>query len=160
MADDALRRLVDVRPGELRLRQAIVLDWHDGPQEGFLGFADSDSRWHFRSFAHQHNPDGLDDRLYLLSAVPSELVGEFAAVLSEEAESRSPVWVPRWEFSGPDQLEKVEGVLAAAMAQVGHPIAVLESADLVHINRIWPIDVAIEFAAKQQPVGGACVAGC
>ncbi|GLW91213.1 hypothetical protein Aglo03_20290 [Actinokineospora globicatena] len=59
MAVDALRWLVGVRPGELRLRQAIVLGWCDGPLEGFLGFADPDSRWHFRSFAHQHNPDAF-----------------------------------------------------------------------------------------------------
>ena len=57
-------------------RQAIVLDWYDGPRQGLCALDKPGGEFVFEILDERVNEQGLDDRLFRLRALPDVGRGE------------------------------------------------------------------------------------
>ena len=77
-------------------RQAIVLDWHDGPRQGVCSLSHPAAEFVFEQIDERHNPEGMDDRLFRLRHVPEGTVARALEVLGDLGGPDHCVWVPVW----------------------------------------------------------------
>lgn len=56
---------------EWRVAAVCVFDWHDGPRAGLCTLSVPPVEFHFELIDERQNPDGLNDRLFRVSEVPS-----------------------------------------------------------------------------------------
>jgi hypothetical protein len=70
------RALVATPTPELGVTQVLVLDWVDGPLEGFLRLANPKSDWYFKVFAENASAEDVNDRLFALTPVDESIIRE------------------------------------------------------------------------------------
>ncbi|MDQ2706943.1 MAG: hypothetical protein M3Z25_04610 [Actinomycetota bacterium] len=75
-AGSLAKALVATSTSELMTAKVIVIDWVDGPLEGFLSLENPESAWHFRLFADNIRHDDVDDRLFALTPISGTLIQE------------------------------------------------------------------------------------
>jgi hypothetical protein len=75
-AGSLAKALVATPTSDLMTAKVIVLDWVDGPLEGFLSLENPKSAWYFRLFADNIRSDDVDDRLFALTPITGTLIEE------------------------------------------------------------------------------------
>lgn len=137
MTTDAGRVLARMSPEQISMSRMIVLDWYDGPREGFVEFGRPASSWYFRAYAQAVGPDGSDDLLFTLAALPAGALDELAEVLPGGAEGG--VWVPDWVFGTEHAKRVADQLVNDLIAAAGSPDVVVRSESLRSITGVWQV---------------------
>jgi hypothetical protein len=95
--------LGSVPPENWTVQEGIILDWHDGPVEGFCRLSNPPCVFRFELFAERFQSEDVDDRVFRLSQVQDDAIHQLLEALSEGEVPQRPMWVPR---IGPDELER------------------------------------------------------
>jgi hypothetical protein len=130
-------RLAALPVDELRIARSLVLDWHDGPREGFIRFDEPASTWHFRIFAEAMSPDDLDRRLFLLAAVPENTFPRLLDALRPLGDAGAPHWTPIWQFPDDESRRRAETVVDELIGLAPEPDVVIASQLLDRVDGIW-----------------------
>lgn len=132
-------------PAEIEIEQVIVLDWHDGPLEGFLKIADLNFTWYFQVVAEKKRSDTPDDRIYFLFEAPMNSVDRLTEILAEDEQVKEPLWVPSWRFRDPEIRQRADALVADLMNNVTEARIILRSSDLLHTEEIWAVTRRFPF---------------
>ncbi len=118
--------------------QTLVLDWQDGPLEGFSLFAQPRTCVHFRAIAIRANPDDQDEYLHELRGVPADVIDRFISIAGGAlGQPRTPVWVPIWPVGGGIVGRALDEFLASVMKQVGPVEGYATSVNGDRFSRWW-----------------------
>jgi len=115
----------------------VVLDWHDGPREGFLRIDNPLSCWRYRLYAEARREDDLDDRLYLFSLAPDDALQRLIEVLTELGPIKEPLWVPMWRFPNDEAQRTADQAITALITEVEEPVLLVRSAGLLQLQELW-----------------------
>lgn len=137
MSADPVRQLATMPPERISLARAVVLDWLDGPTEGYVRMNGVDRTWYFRLAAERTRSDLPDDRLYLLCEAPPDAIDRVVEASGERPETPVPMWVPSWQFADRETERRAEAVLADLIGRTGPPRILLRSADLRRFEDVW-----------------------
>jgi hypothetical protein len=91
-----------------RPRRVLVLDWHDGPIKGLVGYEPSTTG------VFQFDLVGgvsSDSRIYLLRTTRVEAWDKGVAVFAQASPPRWPVWVLGWGTGAPEWRARFEAAL-------------------------------------------------
>ncbi len=110
--------------------QAIILDWYDGPRAGICALAEPAAEFAFELLDERPTDDGLDDRLFRISALPPGTVDRTLAALHELGGPRGPVWTPVWRFASEEARQRAEGHLETVTAQKRPTSLVIHTRDM------------------------------
>lgn len=124
-------------PDRLRPGQSVVLDWHDGPREGFIRFDQPPSCWYFRIYAEASQADGLDERLFLLCPAADDAVSRLLHALEPLGPPSSAQWAPIWRFPSDELRRAAEAAIEALVRDAGPPEVVVLSTDLGTVAGVW-----------------------
>jgi hypothetical protein len=130
-AGSPARALVATPTSELITTKVVVLDWVDGPLEGFLSLENPDSAWYFRVFADNVSTDDVDDRLFALTPISATLRQEVLD-LAASMDNSGTIVVPDVSAAGLTHLDRVIG-------QLGPPEVLAIFATSMLIERAWLI---------------------
>lgn len=115
-----------------------MLDWYDGPLEGFLEFAVPRTAWRYRIFAERRPPEDIDERFMLLSEVPFELWLELVGFLTDAYGPQGQSWVPNGQL--PVELRAVEDDLLSRLERSAREPELMIRADMLpEITGIWAL---------------------
>lgn len=137
------RVLVGMCPSGIVIQRVLVLDWHDGPVEGFMELETPRQAWHFRLVASRRERGVPDGRLYLLSESPIDAVGRVEEVLKDVDAPRGLTWIPTWQYGDSKVQERADAALQELMNKVEPGQVILQSADLVHFDNLWLVEVPV-----------------
>src|SRR5437899_999379 len=98
-------------------RQAVVLDWFDGPREGFCALATPACEFFFELLDEKPTDEGLDDRLFRLSALPCGSVAEALTAVGDLGTPAGRIWVPIWRFPNETARQHAEQFVEQLLAQ-------------------------------------------
>lgn len=145
-------QLTSVPVEQVRPAQSIVLDWHDGPNEGFLRLDHPPSTWYFRLYSETFDPEGLDLRELLLAPVPDNTMEILLEALRPLGAARSPHWVPIWQFPDEDSRRRADATIAELVGRAGTADVVVETRDLTRLTRMWsaPVPVVVRYPLEQR----------
>ncbi|HLX63951.1 MAG TPA: hypothetical protein VKX17_21950 [Planctomycetota bacterium] len=115
-------------------RQAIVLDWHDGPIEGVCALAKPKFEFFFELYSDKHNSRGLDDRLYVISQIKDGSVNRILRALKALGEPTSPVWAPVWKFAKEADRVKAERVIESVLNAKRGTGVIVRTQDMKEFN--------------------------
>lgn len=96
--NDAISKLIRGGPEGVNVDLVVVLDWQDGPREGYLSLTQPESAWSFRLIASRFDPDGLDDLLFLWRPLPWRVWQDLTLSLASSQRPQSSTWVPTPEI--------------------------------------------------------------
>jgi hypothetical protein len=133
------RQLAEIPPASIKLDRAIVIDWQDGPLEGFLRISDIDCSWYFQIIGERTKSDLSDDRIYVLFQASNDSLERLTEVLPTDGPPTGRLWVPIWRFRDSLAQNRAEEVLARVLDEVGQAEVLLRSSNLVDIQNIWSI---------------------
>lgn len=71
-----------------KVGQVYSIDWYDGPRGGVCALTEPPCEFYFELLDERYNPNGLDDRLFRLSELPSGSVQEVLSAAHDVQESR------------------------------------------------------------------------
>jgi hypothetical protein len=135
-----LESLLTATPVEQwRTKQAIVLDWYDGPRQALGSLAVLGGEFFFELLAERASLDNLDDRLFRLWELPSGSIAGALALLRDLGIPTQPVWVPVWRFPDVTTQTKVEQQLDALQRRRQMTSLVVASRDLQSFQGCWQI---------------------
>lgn len=103
--------------GKLRVIPTVVLEWYDGPLEGFADVMKDDQCWHFKIVADRFRPDDLDDRVFAFTRLSAEVTSMVRSVNKEAVFERA--FVER------------------ALAEIGPPMLFVRAASFEKIEAVW-----------------------
>lgn len=146
-----MRALIDTPCTDWKVDQVIVLDWYDGPHAGFARLKFPVVEFQFELLAERPTEEGLDDRLFVVKAVPVGTLQTLLAICLFAGEPAKPIWSPRWESNDPSDLERAEAAIAAAEDSAIATTLVIRSSDFEVFQGCWdigsaPVDVPNWFA--------------
>jgi hypothetical protein len=121
-------------------RQAVVFDWFDGPRQGVGALAAPTCEFFFELLDERPTEDGLDDRLFRLSALPAGSVAEIVTTLHELGAPAGPVWVPVWRFPSEAARQQADQFVANLLMQRRPSTIVVHTRDLLHFLGYWRLD--------------------
>jgi hypothetical protein len=121
--------------------RSVILGWLDGRTEGFIQLDQPMSTWRFQMYAEAHDPDDLDDRLYLLSPVPDDTIQRLHDALKPLG-APSSHWAPIWRFPDPAGQARAEAIIAELDALAGPPEVLVDSKNLTNgFRKVWLLTV-------------------
>src|SRR4051812_14744264 len=94
-------QLAGTPPEALTVGRVLVLEWYDGPRDGFIDLSHPQSCWYFQLLGERVDNHDVDSRLYLLSAVPAGVIDEIAALTGGQPQAQQVWVVPSWDFPDP-----------------------------------------------------------
>lgn len=133
--------ILAVPRGDITVSHAIVLDWYDGPIEGYLKFEVLPTAWRFKLFAEHSEDEDSDSRIYLLSEVPVELWDRLSESVRNQVSSTSVMWVPSWQFESDDDRAAADDVVAGLEDSAGPPELMIRASATMVISEAWVIRV-------------------
>ena len=110
-------------------RQIVVLDWYDGPLSGVAELLEPRSEFYFDLLAERFNPTGLDERIYLLSELPTGSVSSVLAIVSAAEKPINVVWMPMWKFENDSEQRRADDALTAILEKRSMPSCAMYSKD-------------------------------
>ncbi len=129
--------LLQLPPEALEVGQVIVLDWHDGPREGFLRLKQPLSCWYYRLYAEARREEEPDDRLYLFALAPDDTPQRLISALAELELPEKRLWVPTWRFSSEEARRVADQAVAALISEIEDPVLLVRSVDLLQLQKLW-----------------------
>lgn len=119
-------------------RLAVVTDWYDGPRAGLCWLETREFR--FDLLAERPAPDGLDDRLFAISAVPAGTTADLVRRLASLGSPQGRIWVPRWKHEDPAVLQTLEASLKQVCESAEEPNEVVLTSDMQQFRAHWRLD--------------------
>ena len=120
--------------GTLRLCPMVITDWRDGPIEGIARLSGGGGLWRFKLFAELFHDDDLNERLFLFSLLPDDVVESKISKLI--AGRRLPlVWPFTDHPESNDMMSAVDLVMEAALPAT----LVVNSTDFEVVNKAWVV---------------------
>ncbi len=134
-----MHALIDTPCPDWKVDQAIVWDWYDGPRSGFARLKFPSAEFQFELLAERPTEEGLDDRLFAVSALPAGTLETLLSVCSFAGEPVSPIWIPRWASHDRSVLERAEAAIAAAKDSAIATTLVIRSSGFETFQGCWDI---------------------
>jgi len=129
-----------------------VLDWYDGPREGFVELSRPVSAWYFQLMAERSDPDDADHRLYLLSEVPGGVIDLIAGLVGgADRPAALGTWVPAWQFSDPAGRQAADDAVEKAIREAESGSVVVRSQDLTRVDDFWLTTTEIRLPRDAGP---------
>jgi hypothetical protein len=131
--------LLETLPSTWQVRHTFILDWYDGPREGFCRLSTPDCAFFFTLLGEWMNPDDLDDRLFLIGEVSKDAIDSIVNLLDEPVPQRHEhwVWSPRWEFKTIEQRQRAETHLEELISGVTPPYLVIRTPNMKEFLGVW-----------------------
>ena len=142
----------------LRITQALILDWHDGPVSGFLRFETPPTAWQFELLAEHYEDEDANDRVYLLAEVAVDLWEKTSDILIDQRDDHRIAWVPSWQFESDDELVAAEEAVARLEESAGVPEFLIRLSNSLQVSEIWVIRNGALSLADLQDNKRACIA--
>ena len=128
-------------PRQWVTRQAIVLDWNEGPHAGVCALAQPRCEFFFHLFAEPLDSDLLAIRLFAVSELRSGVVAQIEALLHTLGRPVGPLWVPVWKFPDETMRREVEGRLDALLVAARPTALLAATVDWLHFDGCWNADM-------------------
>ena len=122
---------------DLQIVQAIVLDWQDGPVDGFLKFATPLTAWRFQLLGERQEDDDVDSRLYLLSGIPDGKWEKLRESLGEDEGSPGPLWIPTWQFDSNEARDAADRAVSELEHAAGAPELIIKASGNLRVSEMW-----------------------
>jgi hypothetical protein len=123
-------------PPHWQVRQVVVLDWSDGPREGFCELVEPPCCFAFKIFAEPlHELD--EQALFTLRQLERDAVQHLLVALNELGPPRSPVWVPMWKFRDRTAQVRAEEYINRLYTTARQTPLVISTSDMVHFSSCW-----------------------
>lgn len=122
--------LQSVPVGQWKAGQSYSFDWHDGPRAGICSLATPGGEFYFEMVDERYNPDGLDDRLFRLSELPTGSVAEVLSIVPDLRHSDESV-----RHRARHRLETIENSRRPTSL-------IVLSQDMEHFDGFWRVDLA------------------
>jgi hypothetical protein len=120
-------------------RQAIVMDWCDGPRRGLCALDKPGGEFIFEILDERVNEHGLDDRLFHLRELQNGSVAMVQSALRELGEPARPVWVPVWKFSSEAARIKAERLIDQLEIAAQPTTLVVSTPDMMNFAGMWTV---------------------
>ena len=133
--------LAAIAPRQWLTRQAIVLDWNNGPRSGVCALAQPRCEFFFHLFAEPLDSDLLAIRLFAISELRSGVVAQIEALLQPLGRPVGPLWVPVWKFADTTLRREVEGRLDALLVAARPTALLAATVDWLHFDGCWNADL-------------------
>src|SRR5262245_46639840 len=133
--------LAGTPPSRWATRQAIVLDWLDGPRAGVCALAQPPCELFFHAFAAPVEADLLGIHLFAVGELPTGSVAQIESLLQELGRPAGPLWVPVWKFHNDAARRDAEGRLDALLVSARPTSLLVASVDWLHFEGCWNADV-------------------
>lgn len=127
-------------PRQWVTRQAIVLDWNEGPRNGVCSLAEPGCDFFFHLFAESAEEDLLGIRLYAVSELQAGTVAQIEALLRPLGQPVGPLWIPAWKSVEPAARREIEGRLDALLVAARPTSLLTATADWLHFEGCWNAD--------------------
>ena len=122
-------------------RQAIVLDWKDGPRSGVCALAHPRCEFFFHLFAEPLEADLLPTQLFAISELPAGGVAQIERLFHAIGHAAGPLWVPVWNFPDEGVRCEVEGRLDAILVAARPTAVLVATVDWLHFDGCWNADL-------------------
>ena len=122
-------------------RQAIVLDWKEGPRSGVCALSQPRGEFFFHLFAEPKEGDLLPTRLFAVSELPAGAVAQIENLLHVFGHAAGPLWVPVWNFADEGMRREVEGRLDAVLVAARPTAMLIATVDWLHFEGCWNADL-------------------
>ncbi|MEU8184123.1 hypothetical protein AB0B86_25540 [Micromonospora sp. NPDC049047] len=133
---NAAQQLAAMPVAEVVVDRAIVLDWYDGPLEGFARLAAVEAVWHFRVIAERTGGDLPDDRLYQFSqVVATDALDRLDEALGGAPDD--PLWIPEWAFPDHAARQHADRLVADLIDHAAGQRVIIRSVDLRLVDALW-----------------------
>lgn len=129
--------LLDTPPATWQVHRMLVLDWLDGPIEGFCWLSTPSYAFFFTLLAEWMNPDDLDDRLFLIGEVSKDAIDSIVNLLDEPVPQGYKYWAPRWEFKTVEHRQRAEARLEELISGVTLPYLVIRTPNMRQFFGVW-----------------------
>jgi hypothetical protein len=137
--------LINVPPSEWQTKQLLILDWLDGPIEGICHLVNPAYIFFFTIVAEQINPEGLDDRLFLIGAVEDDAIDKIVSHLDEGWPTGATSFTPSWQFSSKDRLSKAEAQIEHILSNVKPEYLIVRTENMREFTAVWKYNSRLEF---------------
>jgi hypothetical protein len=132
---NVVQQLAGMPVAEVVVDRAIVLDWYDGPLEGFARLAAVDAVWHFRVIAERTDADLPDDRLYQFSQVATDALDRLDEALGGAPDDL--FWIPEWAFPDHAARQHADRLVADLIDHAAGQRVIIGSVDLRLVSAVW-----------------------
>ncbi len=138
MSIEDLLRTTDI--SDIKIRQAIAFDWHDGPRQGVCELEFPKCEFVFDLLAERFNPEGLDDRLFSLRELPCGSVRDIQSLLSMLGSPSSRIWIPIWRFATDADRIAADAAIDKVLDASRKTEFVLWTRDIQEFLGLWSMD--------------------
>jgi len=122
-------KLTSMPVNQWKVDRIYAFDWYDGPREGVCSLTVPSCEFYFELLDERYNPDGLDDRLFRLSELPTGSVRDVVAAVPDLASPSESV------------RQKADERIDAATARKRPTALVIHSQDLENFLGCWQVDL-------------------
>jgi hypothetical protein len=138
MSTNSLEQLLTtIAPPLWHTRQAVILDWYDGPREGFCALDEPNCEFYFKLFAEMTSSDDLDDRLFRLYATSCPVLDDIVSSLSVLGQPFRPCWIPIWRFPDERLKSDIESRIDDIIRSSEVTDVIIRTTDMVKFSNIW-----------------------
>jgi hypothetical protein len=124
-------------PRQWVTRQAIVLDWDEGPRNGVCALAEPRGEFFFHLFAESAEENLLGIRLFAVSELEEGTVAKIEALLRPLGQPVGPLWIPAWKLVEPDVRLEIESHLDALVVAARPTALLTATSDWLHFEGCW-----------------------
>lgn len=120
-----------------RVHHTFTLDWRDGPIEGFCHLSTPECAFFFTLIAEWMDPDGLDDRLFLIGEVQRNAIDSIVKMLETTPPPTAIELAPRWEFKSVEQRQRIEAQMVEIISSITPPFLVIRTPNMRQFFGVW-----------------------
>ncbi len=133
-----LHKLLEEFPlKEWDIELVTVLDWHDGPREGFCQFRKPDVAVYFEILAERFSPNDPDDQLFIWKQITNEDLSQIYSLLESQGKPNAKIWIPEWEFDSPETQQAVEKAIDDLILKHEKTDLIVRSRDMENFAEYW-----------------------
>jgi hypothetical protein len=137
MATELERILFGTPAQSWRTRQAVILDWHDGPREGLCELETPKCTFYFEIFAERKSGDQFDDRLFRLFELESGSVDRAIAAFHPAHPPTTPVWAPHGPYESEEERQRVEDAIEIIASNRTLTRVLCRTKDMIQFKEVW-----------------------
>jgi hypothetical protein len=133
-----LERILQGTPAQRwRTRQAVVLEWHDGPREGLCELETPKCTFYFQILAERKSGDQFDDRLFRVFELESGSVEQAIAAFGTAHPPTSPIWAPHGPYETEEEMKRIEDAIENIISKRALTRIICRTKDMVQFTEVW-----------------------
>jgi hypothetical protein len=139
MTTEFERRLLDTPTQQWTTRQAVILEWHDGPREGLCELANPSLTFYFEILAECHLNGQFDDGMFRIYALEDGSVERAINILRavNPREPTKPTWAPYGLIEDEAENQRVMAEIDAIVSNRSSTRIICRTADMILFTEIW-----------------------